>query len=236
MSAPAQLQLRNESAKRMVLQPGQPLTIGKATSNRLALPNHAGVAEHHAVVRFSQNHGWVVCDWQSGEGTFLEGERIRRCRPLSDGDEIRLGRQGPVLVFSQVASAQAQAAQPASASRPSAPVPTGSDSIAIGEMAVRFDQIRSVVVQSEPHHPHIFSWWLLVSLAGLLLLPFPMLFWPLELAALGGWILLGSRKSHTLVVVLHDGRAQRRPFANRTTALAHRNGIRRAIGQSPDQS
>ena len=69
-------------------------------------------------------------------------------------------------------------------------------------------------------------------LYGLLLLPFPLLFWPLELGALAGWILLGSRKSHTLLVVQHDGQAQRRAFANRVTALAHRNGIRKAIGQS----
>jgi hypothetical protein len=66
-------------------------------------------------------------------------------------------------------------------------------------------------------------------LGGLLLLPFPLLFWPLEVAALVGWILLGSRKQHTLVVVLRDGQALRHAFANRLTALAHRNGIRTAI-------
>ena len=69
-------------------------------------------------------------------------------------------------------------------------------------------------------------------MAGLLLLPVPLLFWPLELVALAGWIVLGSRKTHTLLVVLHDGQARRRGFANRVTALSHRNGIRTAIGQS----
>jgi len=44
------------------------------------------------------------------------------------------------------------------------------------------------------------------------------------------WI--ASRKRHTLVVVLRDGRAQRRDFDNLRTALAHRNGIRRTIGES----
>ena len=97
-------------------------------------------------------------------------------------------------------------------------------------------QIRSATVLSEPHYPHVFSWWLLASVGLLLLLPFRIgplpIFWPLELAALAAWVLLGSRKSHTLVVVQHDGQAQRRQFANRVTALAHRNGIRKAIGQS----
>ena len=72
-------------------------------------------------------------------------------------------------------------------------------------------------------------------MTGLLLLPLPILFWPLEGIALVGSILLGSRKSHTLLVVQHDGQALRRQFANRMTALAHRNGIRKAIGQSLQQ-
>ena len=105
-------------------------------------------------------------------------------------------------------------------------------SLDIGGQQIALDQIRSATVQSLPRHPHIFSWWLLVCLGGLLLLPFPLLFWPVEVAALVGWILLGSRKDHTLTVVLRDGRAQRRSFANRLTALSHRNGIRKAIGQS----
>ena len=90
--------------------------------------------------------------------------------------------------------------------------------------------IRSAAVQSLPLHPHIFSWWLLLCLTGLLLLPFPLLFWPLEIGALAAWIVLGSRKQHSLRVVLRDGRALRHGFANRRTALAHRNGIRKAIG------
>jgi hypothetical protein len=84
-------------------------------------------------------------------------------------------------------------------------------------------------------HPHIFSWWLLGCLGGLLLLPFPWLFWPLELGALACWIVLGSRKAHRLVLELKDGRAMRHSFQNRRTALVHRNGIRKAIGQELPQ-
>jgi hypothetical protein len=241
MSKTAQLHLRDAPAKRLKLQSGQPLTIGSASGNLLALMSQQGVSAHHAVVRFTASNGWVVCDWQSSDGTFLEGERIRRCRPLSDGDEIQLGREGPVLVFSLTAvqEAPAPAPQPASAKpgnstarQTQAPLNKPPRSIDIGGITVAVNQIRSAVVQSEPRYPHIFSWWLLACLGGLLLLPSPLLFWPLELAALGGWILLGSRKSHTLLIVQHDGQAQRRAFANRVTALSHRNGIRKAIGQS----
>jgi hypothetical protein len=254
MSHPAELHLRDTPGKRLSLQSAHPLTIGSAGNNRLALVSQPGVSPHHAVVRFTASNGWVVCDWQSIDGTYLEGERIRRCRPLSDGDEIQLGRQGPVLVFSLSAQQTASAAipppraysaaapeasaQPASRSarHAQAPEPPAQKhplrSIDIDGTVVPLQQIRSAVVLSEPQYPHIFSWWLLTSVVGLLLLPFPYLFWPLELAALGCWILLGSRKSHTLLVVQHDGQAQRRAFANRVTALAHRNGIRKAIGQS----
>ncbi|NDG75785.1 MAG: FHA domain-containing protein [Synechococcaceae bacterium WB8_1B_136] len=234
MSNTAQLHLRDTPSKRLKLQSGQPLTIGSASGNRLALASQQGVSPHHAVVRFTASHGWVVCDWQSSDGTYLEGERVRRCRPLGDGDEIQLGRQGPVLVFSLTAAQEAPAAaRPTKAPQPQPlPKPQPPRCIDIDGTAVPLSQIRSAVVLSEPHHPHIFSWWLLTSVAGLLLLPFPLLFWPLELGALAGWVLLGSRKSHTLLVVQHDGQAQRRAFANRVTALAHRNGIRKAIGQS----
>ena len=235
MSESAHLHLRDTPGKRMPLQTGQPLTIGSARNNSLALISQPGVSPHHAVVRFTANHGWVVCDWQSSDGTYLEGERIRRCRPLSDGDEIRLGRQGPVLVFSLAAPKPPQAqSRPGHTKqqRAAAPGPRPQPTIDIDGNAVPVSQIRSAVVLSEPRYPHIFSWWLLTCVGGLLLLPFPYVFWPLQLTALASWILLGSRKSHTLLVVQHDGQAHRRCFSNRMTALSHRNGIRKAIGQS----
>lgn len=253
----ARLVLASDRRRVAPLDAAQPLTIGRAAGNRLCLASVDGVSDHHAVVRHSRSHGWVVCDWQSHDGTWLEGQRVRQCRPLGDGDEIRLGLQGPVLVFELVgaasaappaadqASSSAAGAAPAAATshgtvrrsttRAAAPQPTAvarsGNRIDFAGRSLEVPTIRAAVVLSEPQHPHIFSWWLLLCLGGLLLLPFPLLFWPLQIAALAGWILLGSRKNHTLVVELRDGRALRHPFANRRTALAHRNGIRKAIGQ-----
>jgi len=225
MSETALLQLRDAPEKCLRLHPDRPLTIGRASGNLLALPAQEAVSDHHAVVRFSRRHGWLVCDWQSRDGTFLEGERVQRCRPLGDGDEIRLGRSGPVLVFRLPAAAIA-----APPSAPVAPVA----SIAIGGEAIRLDQIRSAVVESEPRFPHIFSWWVLLSVALLLLLPIRIgpiwIFWPLQIAVLVACVMLGSRQQHTLQVDLRDGQARRHRFANRRTALAHRNGIRQATG------
>ncbi|MCT0217976.1 FHA domain-containing protein [Synechococcus sp. CS-1329] len=231
----AQLRLRDQPDKRARLDPARPLTIGREGNNRLCMPEQTGLSPHHAVVRHSSSHqSWVVCDWQSSDGTFLRGERLQRCRPLADGDEIQLGLSGPVLIFELTAAAPAVQPAARAAAAPAAQLAAAAavSSLDIAGQQIPLDQIRSATVQSLPRHPHIFSWWLLVCLGGLLLLPFPVLFWPLELAALAGWILLGSRKEHTLTVVLRDGRAQRRSFANRLTALSHRNGIRKAIGQS----
>jgi len=226
MSTPAaRLVLAADRRKVAPLDPAKPLTIGRAASNSLCLANQEGVSEHHAVVRFSRSQGWLVCNWQSSDGTYLEGRQVHQCKRLENGDEIRLGRSGPVLVFESATAVEAAA--PAASALPAAPP----RSISVGEEQVAVADIRSAAVQSLPLHPHIFSWWLLLCLGGLLLLPFPLLFWPLQAGALAGWILLGSRKQHELVLVLRDGRAVRHGFANRRTALAHRNGIRQAIGQ-----
>ena len=238
MSTPAaQLVLAADRRKVAPLDPAKPLTIGRAASNSLCLANQEGVSEHHAVVRFSRSQGWLVCNWQSSDGTYLEGRQVHQCKRLEHGDEIRLGRSGPVLVFESATSVEAApavaTAKPAVAPAVSAPPAGAPRSISVGEQHVAVADIRSAAVQSLPLHPHIFSWWLLLCLGGLLLLPFPLVFWPLQAGAIAGWILLGSRKQHELVLVLRDGRAVRHGFANRRTALAHRNGIRQAIGQDP---
>lgn len=228
---PAQLVLATDRRKVAPLDPDQPLTIGTAAANKLCLASAEGVSTHHAVVRFSRRSGWVVCDWESRYGTFLEGHRVRQCRPLRDGDGIQLGLQGPVLLFKLLKAAEAPKAPTQARQAHAAQSPRMVD---FQGQNVVLKEILTASVQSLPHHPHIFSWWLLMCLGGLLLLPFPMLFWPLQIGALATSILLGSRNDHSLVLVLRNGHALRHNFANRRTALAHRNGIRQAIGEGPN--
>ena len=220
----AQLMLRNDPTKTAALSTKKPLTIGKASTNLLCMPKTDGVAEHHAVVRWSLSHGWLICDWGSQEGTFLEGQRIRNCRPINDGDEIQLGKVGPVLVF-RLAPVSSQPT-PESAVKSSA----GGNLEFAGQL-IPMNQIKLVQLLSRPRYPASFSWWALLSLSALIFLPWPGVFWTLELVAFAGWIVLGSRKEHVLLVTLVDGMAYRHNFANKITALAHRNGIRKAIGQ-----
>jgi pSer/pThr/pTyr-binding forkhead associated (FHA) protein len=67
------------------------LTIGRRSSNDLALPWDVQVSRTHAeLVRMGTD--WVVCDdGISHNGTFVNGERVRGRRRLRDGDQIALG-------------------------------------------------------------------------------------------------------------------------------------------------
>jgi hypothetical protein len=226
MSAHPRLLLRDDPGRSVPLDPRTPLSIGRDPANGLCLGEAQGVSRHHALVRVSRTRAgqWLLCDLGSANGTYLEGARLRDCRPLSDGDEIRLGLKGPVLQFRTSGSG-----------RPGAPVvakPSASRLDFAGQ-SLPLDRIRSAYVRSRRRHPQAFSWWLLLCLGGLLLLPFPWIFWPLQAGALAGWILLGSRWEHLLEVTLQDGLAYRHRFDSLETALAHRNGIRRAMGPAP---
>lgn len=121
---------------------------------------------------------------------------------------------------------------------PAAPQPVSpaalAGTITVAGRALRLDQIRAVEVRSEALHPQVFSWWVLACLGGLLLLPFPLIFWPWQAAALALALLLGRRQEHILLLTLRDGRAHRHRFADRPAALAHRKGVRRALGQDPE--
>ena len=238
----AKLVLAKDRNKVAAVQPGKPLTIGTGAANSLCLANAKGVSVYHAVVRYSEINGWLVCDWQSNDGTYLNGQRVYQCRPLENGDEIQLGILGPILFFELHSELSNKYGIPA-ASIPTAarkPTPANQAQQQVNAKAqpnvldfqgevVETSKVVSVNVQSMPIHPNMFSWWLLMCLGGLLLLPFPFLFWPLEIGAFAAWIILGSRKIHSLVIELRDGRALRHSFANLRTANSHCNGIRKIV-------
>jgi len=61
------------------------------------------VSGHHAEIR-RESRGFFLYDMGSLNGTFLNGEPVRRAS-LSRGDEIWLGRTGPRVAFSVAGSA-----------------------------------------------------------------------------------------------------------------------------------
>ncbi|MBD2079234.1 PrsW family glutamic-type intramembrane protease [Leptolyngbya sp. FACHB-17] len=64
----------------------------------------ASVSRRHAEVRPSEpNAGerpaWWICDLNSSNGTYLNGQQLRGCQLLQSGDRVSLGNDGPEYIF-----------------------------------------------------------------------------------------------------------------------------------------
>ena len=93
---PAFLEVWSDSGAQLVPLETARVTLGRATSNDVPLPWDTRASRLHAVLEHLAA-GWCVRDLSSRNGTFLNGERVDRDRPLAGGDEIRIG--GTRLVF-----------------------------------------------------------------------------------------------------------------------------------------
>jgi pSer/pThr/pTyr-binding forkhead associated (FHA) protein len=73
------------------------LTIGRATTNALALPWDSEVSRVHASLERLGDEWTLVDDGRARNGSFIDGERVSGRVRLRDGDAIGLGRT--VVVF-----------------------------------------------------------------------------------------------------------------------------------------
>ena len=93
---PAFLEVWSDQGARLVPLEAGRVTLGRAETNDVPLPWDKKASRLHAVLEHLAA-GWCVRDLTSRNGTFLNGERVDRDRPLGPGDEIRIG--GTRLVF-----------------------------------------------------------------------------------------------------------------------------------------
>ncbi len=88
----------------------QDTNIGRDPRCQLVLGNddssdHDVVSRYHVLIRPRCPSGipaqttWELCDQQSVNGTFVNGDRLWGIRVLSPGDRIQLGQSGPVMLF-----------------------------------------------------------------------------------------------------------------------------------------
>ncbi|MBD2092175.1 PrsW family intramembrane metalloprotease [Microcoleus sp. FACHB-1515] len=63
-----------------------------------------GISRQHAKV-CAIEFGWQICDLNSANGTFVNGQRVSGCRLLQNGDRIALGLGEPQFIFEQPQSA-----------------------------------------------------------------------------------------------------------------------------------
>src|SRR5919202_20590 len=80
--------------------------IGRDPSCHIALePNqYLVVSRRHAAIRplSPLENGlprWEICDLNSANGTFVNGQYLRGCQLLQTGDHIELGRNGPLFIL-----------------------------------------------------------------------------------------------------------------------------------------
>src|SRR5579883_1235089 len=65
-----------------------PFTLGRQSDNDLVLLDNR-ISRQHARIVYD-GHGYILEDSSSRHGTYVNGERIERCR-LKDGDQLSLG-------------------------------------------------------------------------------------------------------------------------------------------------
>mgnify|MGYP005841604383 CR=1 FL=1 len=91
---------------RYSLFPTKEVVIGRDPSCQVVLDAmiYRMVSRRHAVVRPlppspDSELGWVICDLNSANGTYLNGQRLQGCQQLMNGDRITLGYDGPEFLF-----------------------------------------------------------------------------------------------------------------------------------------
>jgi hypothetical protein len=67
-----------------------PITIGRRPDNDIVLSWDSEVSRRHAHLLHTEE-GWALVDDESRNGSYLNGERVTRQRPLRDGDVFRFG-------------------------------------------------------------------------------------------------------------------------------------------------
>lgn len=77
------------------------MAIGRDPACEIVLESsqYGMVSRHHASLRPLPQNRWQICDLNSSNGTFVNGQRLQGCRELVPGDRIMLGDRGAELIF-----------------------------------------------------------------------------------------------------------------------------------------
>ncbi|NJK68137.1 MAG: PrsW family intramembrane metalloprotease [Microcoleus sp. CSU_2_2] len=91
-------------ASKYQLSEDMEVAIGRDRSCQIALESlaHGTVSRRHAAVRPLTNSSfpkWEICDLNSANGTYINGQKLQGCQTLETGDRICLGIDGPEFIF-----------------------------------------------------------------------------------------------------------------------------------------
>ncbi len=88
------------SSLRYLLSPDQEIAIGRDPSCQIVLDSSYGVvSRRHVAIRPLTTNSWLLCDLNSANGTYINGESLLGCRKLLVGDRFILGNKGPEFSF-----------------------------------------------------------------------------------------------------------------------------------------
>ncbi len=107
-TAPARLEFVDEPSRPAVVLTGATISLGRDPACTVVFETSAAtVSRRHADISRSE-HGYVIADNNSFNGTLLNGQRLTEPAPLKNGDKIQIGRGGPIIAFVSAASATGQ--------------------------------------------------------------------------------------------------------------------------------
>jgi len=103
------LEVWKPSGRELFPLAGERVTLGKASTNAVALEHDPTVSRLHAIL---ENHGsaWSIRDMGSRNGTYVNGEKIAAERVLHSGDEVRVGKSRLVYHSARQVGEQAEEA------------------------------------------------------------------------------------------------------------------------------
>lgn len=91
------------SASTYSLSGSSEVLVGRDPRCQIVLDSqtYAGVSRQHAKLCPAPGFtsGWQICDLNSANGTYVNGQRLQGCQVLNRGDRISLGQSGPQFVF-----------------------------------------------------------------------------------------------------------------------------------------
>lgn len=103
---------------------GPVITIGRDRSATIAFPDDVTVSRHHAEITVGEA-GCVIAERSNSlNHTYVNGTRLVEPRPLTRGDTISLGANGPQLRLMDIVAGQTATVPPPPAAAPPAPVAT----------------------------------------------------------------------------------------------------------------
>ena len=107
----AYLEVWTTAGRELVALEAGRLTLGADPTNDLALPADPTLSRLHAALE-RYGAGWCVRDLDSRNGTFVNGQRVWRERPLRPGDELRVGATRLIYRSDEPGGKSTQASEP----------------------------------------------------------------------------------------------------------------------------